>query len=298
MHSAFKQTHLLGVLLCGLSLPALGADCATVVFTPTQINGQTHNLSLISDNGITIKQGTGAAGQHNVSPGWHTFNLEQQVSNTSAAKKPVIKTLRIGVEVDKKYILSLDKTGSKIALLSSETFECNDPEHSMAQARQAIGQSSIPSNEQLPPRLEYRLRRLMAKIDAHHQGLSNTEEANLIPQTRVNRFGAILDHTPGANDKALQVLAVSPFSQATKLGLTSADAIIALGESPIDLKNSNADQVLQNYLGPMTQGQTITIKVIRNGKTMTLRGTFKPVIVPEVYYQIEQSTNTFVTTEQ
>jgi hypothetical protein len=27
----------------------LGADCATVVFTPAQINGQTHNLSLISN---------------------------------------------------------------------------------------------------------------------------------------------------------------------------------------------------------------------------------------------------------
>jgi hypothetical protein len=57
MHSAFKQTHLLGVLLCGLSLPALGADCATVVFTPTQINGQTHNLSLISDNGMSHPAG-------------------------------------------------------------------------------------------------------------------------------------------------------------------------------------------------------------------------------------------------
>lgn len=169
----------------------------------------------------------------------------------------------------------------------------------MAQAKTAIGQSTIPSNEQLPPRLEYRLRRLMAKIDAHHQGLTHAEKTNLVPQTQVNRFGAIFDHTQDDNDKALQILAVSPFSQATKLGLASGDAIIALGKSPVDLEDrKNPDQALKNYLGPMTEGQTITIKVIRNGNTMTLQGTFKPVIVPEVYYQLEQSTNTFVTTEQ
>ena len=165
MYSAFKQTHLLGPLvclsLCSLALPALGADCATVVFTPAQINGQTHNLSLISDNGITIKQTTGTTGQHHVSPGWHTLTIEQQASGTSIAK-PVTKTLRIGVEADRKYILSLDKTGNTMTLLSSETFQCSDPEHVMAQARQAIGQSTIPSNEQLPPRLEYRLSYLAA----------------------------------------------------------------------------------------------------------------------------------------
>ncbi|NQZ10433.1 MAG: hypothetical protein HRT35_25045 [Algicola sp.] len=314
MYSAFKQTHLLGVLLCGLAMPALGIDCATVVFTPAQINGQTHNLSLISDNGVTIKQGTGTARQHRLSPGWHTLTIEQQASGTSITK-PVTKTLRIAVEVDKKYILSLNKTGKKMALLSSETFLCSKPEHVMAQAKLAIGQSTIPSNEQLPPRLEYRLRRLMAKIETHHRGLTNTEKANLVPLTRVSRFGVIFDHTHSANDKALQILAVSPFSQATRLGLASGDAIIALGESPINLKdrknrqknpnndsNSNAqnyaDKALQNYLGPMTSGQTITVKVIRNGNTITLQGTFKPVIVPEVYYQLEQSTNTFVKTEQ
>ncbi len=297
MHSAFKQTHLLSVLLCGLSLPTLGADCATVVFAPAQINGQTHNLSLISDNGMTINRGTAATEQHHVSPGWHTLTLRQQVSNKSPAR-PVTKVLRIGVEVDKKYTLSLDETGNKVALLSSEAFQCNGPESSMAQAKLAIGQSSIPSNEQLPPRLEYRLRRLMAKIDAHHQGLTNSEEANLVPQTRLSRFGVIFDHTHDTNGKALQILAVSPFSQATKLGLTSGDTIIALGESPINLKGKSASQVLQNYLGPIKQGQAITIKVIRNGNTMTLRGTFKPVIVPEVYYQLEQPTNILVTTEQ
>ena len=124
-------------------------------------------------------------------------------------------------------------------------------------AKNPAGQAPIQHNGQLPPSLEYRLRRLMSKITAYHQNTTTTGvKANLIPLIRVNQFGAVVGDSPSINSNALQVLAISPFSQAHKLGLVSGDTIVTLGKNTIDFSTGlSAHQILENYLNTLAVGQ-------------------------------------------
>jgi len=90
------------------------------------------------------------------------------------------------------------------------------------------------------------------------------------------------------NSKTLRVLAVTPYSPASKLGLLSGDQLVKLGKLPITELPETVSNPIDDYIEELAIGQRIKVEVLRAGIKTELSDVYYPTIVPEFSYNIHE----------
>ncbi|KGJ92072.1 PDZ domain-containing protein [Colwellia psychrerythraea] len=321
-------TKLSLLVLALTSLHVSAEQCATISFNKAEKNNQAYVTVVVAHNGEGLERTKGKsaiiAGEHNYyfATGKHTIMVEQwpvrsykklrrtargfkkfNRSNLIPSKyKPAdifLKTIQLNVKANQHYQLEYFQTNeqaAEIRVKSEYQAVCAADDASIFFAEKVFVAKKVNSNDttindlSLPDSLEYRLRKLMTKIGTFHQ---NTE----VSTTYTNVFYAKLNDIIGTainneyvdNGTALLVLSVLPNSFAQQLKLRSGDKITHLSGVKVKADERAPDQQFSHYMSSLYLGEKVKINVVRNNKKLKLTGEYKPVILPEVSYQLPTS---------
>jgi len=310
MNQVFKNRYKLSLLMLSASLMAPLAEanqCSTVNFLPLEIKGESYIAKIIGNNDQSVANVRSAkaiaSGKHTyyLAEGEHKIILEQWVSKTyrKASRKGRSKKVKrsynavqtkmfqIDVKANQHYELALssNKQDATVNITNIENRECSNDSSATLTARSH--QKNLQSNEIFPKLLESKLLNVMANIYRQDNNKSNAKiHSRLAPVKMYPYFGAILDKDNALNRSELKVISVLPHSFANKIKLVKGDEIIELGKKPIDTSEKTPTLIMNKYLSSLRIGDDISVKVIRGSNTITLKGKYNPVVLPEVNYKI------------
>ena len=322
MNLAFKSISkvlLLTVTYSLLSLTKLSAsECATISFSGNEVEGEGYVIVLVGSNGRAININGNLVGieEHYLEEGEHSLIIEVwngndykkirkfiarknknrgrlfkkiKVNNVMYEQKKIIK---INVKADHNYNLELQGNlpENEVILQSKTKMKCNIGDQSLLLAKKNVKADTISGNTSLPEELEYRLRRVMAKIHKYHnEGSEYKAYSNIVPVKFNDYFGTVIDKQYAVNG-SLKVLSVLPYSVASKLGLASGDNIISFNGQPVKASQKSPTTKLTTYLSSIKLNKNISIQIIRNGNKLTLNTKNVPVVIPEISYQVGLNT--------
>jgi hypothetical protein len=195
------------------------------------------------------------------------------------------KTIQIDVKAGHHYELAFSTNDhtAKVTVKSDTLRKCTS-------TKQFAAKANANSDISLPESLDYRLRRLMLKLNQHHKTIAkNSEFGNLVPVKLNNYFGLVFDKNHSTQNETLRVLTVLPNSFAHKLGFISGDVITEFGLSPIKASVGAPSSILNNYLNELYFQGDISMKINRDGQAMLLKNKYIPVVIPEVSYNIDNT---------
>jgi len=310
MNTVYKKVGqvilLTSTMICTSIVEANNSTCATVSFAPTEFDNNNYIGTIVGNNGVSVRDNKHsraiAKGEHkfNLAEGTHTLLVEQwrsghyrrafrktgrQMKSSEKLAAIQTKTMQIDVKAGHHYELefSTNDQAANIAVKSDTLSKCNSK-------KMFAAKTNANSNVSLPESLEYRLRRLMLKLNQHHNTTAqNSEYGNLVPVKLNNYFGLVFDKNHSTQNESLRVLTVLPNSFAHKLGFISGDVITEFGKSPIKPSVGAPSNVLNNYLNQLYFQGDISMKISRDGQTMLLKNKYVPVVIPEVSYNIDNT---------
>lgn len=277
MNSAFKfdtRAWWTSLMLATAPMSVIAVDCAT-------LNVSADKQQIVSIASKVVRPPVYLA------PGWHTMNITPVNNDLNAPQKSYDFTVQVAK--DHHYQLAIVDSSVKapVKIVKQTVNHCDVDDLNTVHPAQFNETTGLSNNVQLPAPLEYRLRKLMSKI-AHYHSQTNGQQTsvNVLLGTQMNQFGAVLNNQNADDQLGVQVLAVSPLSQASKLGLTSGDTIISLGTLPLDNQTNISHQSVEQYINQLVYGDTIAVTIKRHGKNLSLNGTFQPVTIPSAFYQL------------
>lgn len=286
--------------------------CASVNFQPFQHKGSSHVAIILAHNHEIQKQlfrqrneisnGTYkyylAPGKHSLFVTIHSVKDFAKARNRKAFSQLIISpkadpikrsVVELTVEHDKAYQLTLVNMRDEqinFQLLEDE-HECQPLKQTILTAKPLANDIENLAFKTLPASLEYRLRKLMTKLaDFHSENNYEGPFANIIPVDNYGAFGLAVDSNYDDNGKALKVLSVLPYSQASKLNFLSGDKITHLSGDKISSSKKAPNKVVSEYISALHIGSMLNVQVIRNGEKVKLTGRYAPVMLPEVTYQL------------
>lgn len=296
------------VLTISISFKATASHCATVSFNLTKVNGELYVAFLARHNGEKLEKTTHKDaiinGNHHyyLAPGRHVLLVEQwpvktyrklRRNNRIRSKYNYIdmraQKVVLTVKADRNYQLEFganDLSSGFLKIKNENEIPCTLEEQSLLQAKLPIDMDEGTESVELSAPLEYRLRRIMTKLARYHQHREDDTYSNAYDAKLNHYMGTTIDNEYKDNGSALQILSVLPYSLANKLRLMSGDKITHLNGKEIKADDRTPDQQLSAYFGSLYLGEAIDIKVLRNGKSESLTGTYTPIIVPAANYQI------------
>ena len=286
---------LLIILFYGLSINAFGATCSRITIDRSTQDNHFYELYtnnyhrvgyLNSPEPLILK----SEGHIELESGEHTLSFRQwtPVEYTRVAKEQrsfhIVKQLPV-------LDFSLDfEAGYQYELLISKE---NHISISNKRPIDAKCQESIElflpakSNEyftaKLPSHLVYAF--YLAMYEYQHS--QNTIKQGYVPLSILDYFGGIVD-SKYRNNNQLRILAVTPFSLASDIGLKSGDYLTKLGNKKVADSEVNGKLMLANYISEQPFGAEISFEVIRNGKVIKLEGDYIPVIMPELKFGLSK----------
>jgi len=291
-----KIIYKVGLLTSFLSLNMQAAEnqCSQLTFEETKDKSHYQIYANGSNNLRTFKKSNEYfnPGQHSVTilkwgkEDWvnysrtHKFKKTNRIEMLHTTKRalswnqPKIFNLLINVEANKKYVLSELQKDQKFELTHMKDSMCMENDENI------IGPDTVSVDKfTLPQKLQYRLDKLMAELKNNNENIS----VNFIPFTSVLYFGAI----PNLNNKSTKLLAVTPNSQASLLGLRAGDKIVKLGKTELSSQQFNSNFIL-DYLKSLKINDAIEATIIRDENEITLKGVYTPEIIPEYSYSFSK----------
>ena len=312
MNTVYKKVGqvilLTSTMVCTSIVEANSSTCATVSFNPTEVNNDNYIATIVGNNGVSVRNNKHSRAiakgeyEYNLAEGTHTLVVEQwrsgqyrrafrknarQMKSSEKLAAIQTKTIQIDVEAGHHYELefSTNDQTAKIAVKSDTLSKCSSK-------KMFAAKTNANSNVSLPESLEYRLRRLMLKLNQHHKTIAkHSEFGNLVPVKLNNYFGLVFDKNHSTQNETLRVLTVLPNSFAHKLGLISGDVITEFGQSPIKASVGAPSSILNNYLNQLYFQGDISMKISRDGQAKLLKNKYTPVVIPEVAYNIDNTVN-------
>ncbi|NQZ23477.1 MAG: PDZ domain-containing protein [Colwellia sp.] len=299
---------LTSTMVCTSIVEANNSTCATVSFIPTEINNDSYIATIIGNNGVSVRDYKHSRAiakgeyEYSLAEGSHTLLVEQwrsghyrrafrktgrQMKSSEKLAAIQTKTIQIDVEAGHHYDLefSTNDQTAKVIVKSDILSKCTTTGKKLFAAK-----ANANNNVSLPESLEYRLRRLMFKLNQHHKSIAkNSQFGNLVPVKLNNYFGLVFDKNHSTQNQSLRVLTVLPNSFAHKLGFISGDVITEFGQSPIKASVNAPSTILNNYLNELYFQGDISMKISRDGQAMLLKNKYIPVVIPEVSYNIDNT---------
>jgi hypothetical protein len=312
MNIVSKKAGKIIILASSMALTSIvqanNSTCATVSFKPTEVNNDNYIATIVGNNGVSVRNNKHSRAiakgeyEYNLAEGTHTLLVEQwragqyrrafrktgrQMKSSEKLGAIQTKIIQIDVEAGHHYDLefSTNDQTAKITVKNDTLRKCTNTGTKLFTAK-----ANTNSNMSLPESLEYRLRRLMLKLNQHHKTIAkNSEFGNLVPVKLNNYFGLVFDKNHSAQNESLRVLTVLPNSFAHKLGFIGGDIITEFGLKPIVASVGAPSSILNNYLNELYFQGDISMKINRDGQTMLLKNKYVPVVIPEVSYNIDNT---------
>lgn len=308
-------TKLSLLVLALTSLHVSAEQCATISFNKAEKNNQAYVTMVVAHNGEGLERTKGKsaiiAGEHNYyfATGKHTIMVEQwpvrsykklrRKNKIPSKYKPVdmsSQTIQLNVKANQHYQLEYFQTNeqaAEIRVKSEYQAVCAADDSSIFFAEKVFVAKKVNSDDtttndlSLPASLEYRLRKLMNKVAVVHKNTKATAPYSNVLHAKLNDIvGTTIDNQYTENGTALLVLSVLPNSFAQQLKLRSGDKITHLSGVKVKADERAPDQQFSHYMSSLYLGEKIKIKVVRNNKKLTLTGEYKPVVLPDVSYQL------------
>lgn len=292
----FRSRYLLLIILFyGLSISAFGATCSRITIDRSAQDNHFYELHtnnyrrvgyLNSPEPLILK-----SGDHiELESGEHTLSFRQwtPVEYTRVAKERrsfhIVKQLplidfSLDFEAGFQYDLSISKE-NRISISSKRPIDAKCQENI---ERFLPAKSNEYFTEKLPSHLVYAL--YVAMYEYQHS--QNTIKQGYMPLSILDYFGGIVD-SKYRNNNQLRVLAVTPFSLASDIGLKAGDYLTKLGNNKVSDSEVNGKLMLTNYISQQPFGAEISFEVIRNGKVIKLEGNYIPVIMPELKFGLSK----------
>lgn len=324
---SFKYTQVILAFIFVFILPfkVSAQQCSTIKFISTTKNNESYVAMITQHNGEVIEKVDNKWDIYNeeheyyLEEGQHSLIVEQWPTdvfrflrkNNKISKKhtPVdtqFQTFLINLKAGYYYeleFLSQTQNRPKVVVRRVNKKACKAEtdwlsEDLILPAKKAVTIEHEPIA--FPEALEYRLRKLMTKINTYHKDLSDDSYNNFITSNIDQFFGASFDNEYVNGGSAIQILSVRPFSLASQLNFKSGDKITHF--NGIKIKRYNEDRKyrgrelptsmqLNLYTRTLHIDDEFKATVIRNAEKVEISGKFAPKILPEVNYQILSSGN-------
>jgi len=286
MNITFKKVTAAPLFLMA-SLTAQANECGSINLDSLHSDSSPFVYDLVGNNSEIIR-GKSDSKELYLAPGKHTLSFYKWRSSDYKKRRRT----DVNIKQPSSVVISLDVLGNHQYVLSSKVQEgaaemfvsavinqkCQ-PQDDMVLSAKNSASALVMS---LPENLQYRLDTLM-------QQLQHTAKAseNVIPFSVVSYFGAVTEQQT-KKSKTLRVLAVTPYSPASKLGLRTGDQLVTLGKLPITQLPQTVTNPIDEYIKELAIGQRIKVAVLRAGINTELSDIYYPTIVPEFSYNIHE----------
>ena len=283
-------------------------ECATIEFFSTEKTNEDFVYFISDHNGYRLSK---SRNKYDIIEGEKIYYLESGTHKVVVERWPVdsFRKIRKGKKIKNKYIpknitsqnlilnveenyhykfeFVLDEAKQATIILKAKSVQSCE-KYRPLQAKDEIGQMDQPA---LSKDLEYRLRKLMTKIQSHHKSVASNENGNFFPLYINSFIGTTIDKDFVENNTAIQVLSVLPYYLANNFNLMSGDKITHLNGVSINASNGTPSQLFNEYIKGLFYGDNFTATVVRNGKELEISSEYKPKILPELSYQFVASNN-------
>lgn len=300
-----KVKLLIVLLFCIFNVNAETVSCGTVTNKALFLKKNEYKLILSDGEGRYLNKNTVRVlpkGKHSlkariiinsmnvyVNPSFNNFS-DNQLS------EPVEFSLVVNANVN--YQLVAMKTGSsnngqkqtfKIVIKKMSDKECEfDDTRTSLKAKNSFVDS------QLPAELQYRLNLVMKDISQHLQkkSINNEEVIYEYPKQVITTLGIVVD-SKQSSKHGIKVLAITPFSLASKIGLLPKDNIISINGNKFLPNESNKKPVEDNIkrfktaLTNVVNDETFTINVHRDDKIKELIIRVEDITLPSYRVSID-----------
>lgn len=239
-------------------------------------------------------------------PGLHTFEGYAVCSErTSAGEDKACRdafftpenevSFNFKVDRNKEYIVSaagmiLEGSGRRpeVEVISKKAEACGEE-----RTAKALTSREIIRFVNIPPQLQFELDSVMRNIADFYSKLDVDDQiVKLQSQSKVDkRIGILFEMTNVDPERGMKILAVTPQSTASELGLMSGDWVKRVNDTYLTSATKNhlgqpvALKMFREELLEAQYGEMLTFEVYRNNQRKELINIYKPVRFPG--YQIE-----------
>ena len=156
--------------------------------------------------------------------------------------------------------------------------------------------NKLNESNKIPEKLQYRLDLVMMDLKAYLQTQNIINKAVIIEnKTRIiNTIGIVTNkRTPLKN--GINVLAITPYSLAAKIGLKPDDTILVINDIDLTIKNelqgtpTSILTIFKKTIVNLSEEEKVIVEVIRNHKRIILKSDYKALSLPS--YQVKIKTN-------
>jgi len=144
----------------------------------------------------------------------------------------------------------------------------------------SLNDSTLPT--EIPAKLQYRLDLVMKDINQYFQkqGMADNEITIEQPKRLTQKFGIVVG-TEYKKELGINILAITPSSIASQIGLLSGDYIVSINNiSLTNLEEENPNATLKENINKLSLNQDVTMGIIRNGESKTLTVQFQDFLLP------------------
>jgi C-terminal processing protease CtpA/Prc len=145
----------------------------------------------------------------------------------------------------------------------------------------------------IPENLQYRLDLVVMDLKDYLQRKNPTEKnINIDKKQRIINTIGIVTSKNKSKQMGINILAITPFSIAAKLGLKPEDTILSINGMDLTLDNklqsSNASvvTVFKNILVNLSENENVEIEIMRKNKKTILRSSYKELSLPSYHLKI------------
>lgn len=208
------------------------------------------------------------------SPVEYTRVAKEKRSREILKKLPIYE-FTIDLKAGEHYQLAMnDNNQVSISKLTARQAACIEPKQRFLPAKN----NDVVSNK-LPSPLIYSLYETMYELKNNNQNI----ERGVIPLSVQDYFGAIIDNQYERKDQ-MRVLAVTPFSLASDMGLQAGDLISSLGKQRVSDSNEKPSLILAKYIAGQSYGAELSFGIIRHGEASYIKGNYAPAVMPELKF--------------
>lgn len=194
------------------------------------------------------------------------------------------------IEANKAYVFSISSDKKSVKLKKIVEKECNADRKEYVENRRYAKLDAKELNDLQLSKL-YKVSEMLAHSK---KGMGIT--GRFLPLSLLTYFGIVVDDE--YDGAGIRVLSAQPMSSAFKLGLRSGDKIIKFGRIPAKQRHLTPVQALEQYIRRIHYYGEMRFLVKRDGKKESIKGEYKPIIVPEAWLKLDKEVVSISSSEQ
>ncbi len=303
-----KKILILILLLISIVTPTTFAksnDCATVSTRVTFLEKNEYKLKLFYLGKVKSVI--------SLSPGRHKLSAQVMFTKNNATVNHNTLELINNEDISAQIIFEIDvkkntsyqivaKTEAKHNRKSNRSFkisikkEIAQPCESDKQSTEMKKSKENNHSNTIPENLQYRLDLVMMDIKAYlgNKPLNNKGVTVAKEQRMMNTIGIVSNNKTPVT-KGINILAITPFSTAAKIGLKPDDTILSI--NGIDLTFDHKKQgdksstlaLFKNTLVSLSENESVKIEIMRKDKKLVLMSSYDALSLPS--YQLKMTLN-------